>query len=302
MPMGTPTGATFFTGIGDEWIGGPDPPVIPGIQWEYAGRGDWNAVEGNPPTAPTPAVPTPPPSDDATGGGGGTSVQGGSGSAPSGISSSGWDDYAQINEMLQSIFDAAPERYDPIIAQMQGIADEAPARYQDVRSIYDQDLGSVPSLDLRLPNSMGGGLVPLAPGKWSDMYSQQAGIRAGLLDSEYAQLMAALTGQGNMLNNMFATQLGAAGESADLWGTGQNINLGYAGLQNQLALQQMRNAANLEIARMQQAANDYWRQQQLNAADPGGSEWLPYVYAGAQGIDWAVENWDDIADIFSGWF
>ena len=244
---------------------------------------------------------------EISGGGGG-----GGGGAPAGGGgwSEAWGDYAKIQGMLGDVMGGARNDFGNLASQYQSVKSGIGQAFNKVRKQYDKDLAGMPSLDLRLPGSMGGGDLPMAPGKWSDMYSSQASTRGNLLNSKYGNVLNALTGKGNTLGNEYSTLLGATGQLGDLlhgqnqYDLGlQNIGLGYAGLANNMAMAQGGWGNNLALQQMRNdqgdkslQSNDYWRQQALN--DQGGSSWLPWLQFGGSLLNTGLQNSDKIA----GWF
>jgi hypothetical protein len=243
-----------------------------------------------------------------SGGGGGGGAPGGGGGGGWGDA---WNDYAKVKGLLGTIAGQAQDKYGNLIGQYNSVKQGIGQAFNKVRKQYDKDLGGVPTLGMKLPASMGGGEVPMAPGKWSDMYSQQANTRGGLLNSKYGNVLNALAGKGNAIGGELGSELAAAGQLGDLWRGGtqydlglQDIGLGYANLANQmgmaqgdwanrLQLQDMRNQAGLDA----QKNSDYWKQQMLNAND-GGSDWIQWLPLIGKGFDWALNNSDKI----SSWF
>jgi len=51
-----------------------------------------------------------------------------------------------------------------------------------IMSDYQNRMSGLPQLDLKLPGRMGGGNVPLAPGKWAAMAGDQARVEGGIMD------------------------------------------------------------------------------------------------------------------------
>jgi len=51
-----------------------------------------------------------------------------------------------------------------------------------IYSDYQDRMSNLPQLDLKLPGRMGGGMVPMAPGKWAQMYGDQAKTESGIMD------------------------------------------------------------------------------------------------------------------------
>lgn len=107
-----------------------------------------------------------------------------------------WNDWMDFEKQYEDIYQAIGPAYDQINTQ------------------YQQNLASVPALNLGLP---GGGSIPLAPKVHANMYSQQAQTQAGLEGQKFGQQMQATSGQGqgignrqNLLSNYYNVQSDAA--------------------------------------------------------------------------------------------
>lgn len=96
----------------------------------------------------------------------------------------------------------------------------------DIANRYRTNISNLPQLDMKLPTMFGGGSVPMAPGKWSDMYSTQAATENSLLDTAtknrlgfFQQGTNNVGARGQSMNDFINSGLRTQGMNADAAGT-----------------------------------------------------------------------------------
>ena len=310
----TPTGAVFTA------YSKPDsPPVLPGIYWQPRGN-QYVAYQYNRrPAAPVgkkidhPEMHPIPQKSSGGGGGGG------------GHFSSMWNDYVAQHERLGmdligeigGIQNQAKADFNRVMKGFQGVQKTAKKDYGLNRKLFDTDIANLPSLSMRLPGMLGGGDIPLAPGKFQQMASNILNSRNSTTGAKLQTVLAGLTGEGQAADSKAARGLQGAGLKGgvisdmmggkrEAIGSQQSYDLGLKGLENQMNIASGGWANNLALQNLQNKQSSYDQQQRLNAVnDNNGSDWLiPTSYLVGKGFDWAANNWDKVQsgyDTISGW-
>lgn len=167
----------------------------------------------------------------------------------------------------------------------------ADAAYSAAYDEYDANIGSLPSLAMKVPETMGGATIDLAPGAWEDMYSDILGSKTGALDSQYSTL-----------NDLLGTQQGT------IKSMGENTSTSLANLlslaQGNLGAKMGEAEANLkpyddllDLFKMNEQIEG-----NINVAEAGKDDeswWEPLVSAGSYVLGNNENILDDIADLFN---
>lgn len=68
---------------------------------------------------------------------------------------------------------------------------------------YNKDIASIPGLNLKMPNSMGGATVAMAPRVHSAMYGNQANTRSNIINQQANTALAGLTNRTGLAQNQY---------------------------------------------------------------------------------------------------
>ena len=68
---------------------------------------------------------------------------------------------------------------------------------------YNKDIASIPGLNLKMPNSMGGATVAMAPKVHSAMYGDQASTRSNIINQQANTALAGLTNRTGIAQNQY---------------------------------------------------------------------------------------------------
>jgi len=82
-------------------------------------------------------------------------------------------------------------------------------KFQDVQDTYQNNINSMPKMNMTMPDTMGGATIPLAPKVHSSMYGNQAGVMSDLIGNQGNTALAGMSSRNSINNNMFnANQTG----------------------------------------------------------------------------------------------
>jgi len=118
--------------------------------------------------------------------------------------------YTGVQDRAVSEWDAFEQKYNETGASIMDA-------YDTISSQYNDNIGNIPQVTLTLPKHMGGGTMPLAPGKWVNMYNSMADTQKDILDSK-SRLMptladiqgSAITGRTQAGSNKYLTPMNTA--------------------------------------------------------------------------------------------
>lgn len=90
------------------------------------------------------------------------------------------------------------QNYMSLTDEWKKFSDKYSQQYEGIADDYSKDVASIPGLSLKLPSSIGGASLDLAPNQWANLYQNKAGTLSNLADSGKTTEAAALGQRGSI--------------------------------------------------------------------------------------------------------